>query len=42
VAYAALFLTPEYNRSTPAALNNAIDVGSWPYGRSAWDGSPPP
>ena len=35
-----LFLTPEYNRSVPAALKNAIDVGSRPYGHSAWDGKP--
>ena len=30
-----LFVTPEYNRSVPAALKNAIDVGSRPYGHSA-------
>ena len=35
-----LFVTPEYNRSLPAALKNAIDVGSRPYGKSAWDGKP--
>lgn len=35
-----LFVTPEYNRSMPAALKNAIDVGSRPYGQSAWDGKP--
>lgn len=35
-----LFLTPEYNRSVPAVLKNAIDVGSRPYGQSAWDGKP--
>lgn len=35
-----LFLTPEYNRSVPAVLKNAIDVGSRPYGKSAWDGMP--
>jgi chromate reductase, NAD(P)H dehydrogenase (quinone) len=39
-ADAVLFVTPEYNRSVPAALKNAIDVGSRPYGRSAWDGKP--
>lgn len=33
-----LFVTPEYNRSTPAPLKNAIDVGSRPYGKSIWDG----
>ena len=35
-----LFVTPEYNRSIPAPLKNAIDVGSRPYGQSAWDGKP--
>lgn len=35
-----LFVTPEYNRSIPAALKNAIDVGSRPYGASVWDGKP--
>lgn len=35
-----LFITPEYNRSVPAALKNAIDVGSRPYGQSCWDGKP--
>jgi chromate reductase len=35
-----LFVTPEYNRSVPAALKNAIDVGSRPYGGSAWNGKP--
>jgi len=35
-----LFVTPEYNRSVPAALKNAIDVGSRPYGKSVWDGKP--
>lgn len=35
-----LFVTPEYNRSVPAALKNAIDVGSRPYGKSAWAGKP--
>jgi chromate reductase len=33
-----LFVTPEYNRSVPAPLKNAIDVGSRPYGHSVWDG----
>lgn len=37
---AVLFVTPEYNRSVPAALKNALDVGSRPYGQSAWDGKP--
>lgn len=35
-----LFVTPEYNRSVPGALKNAIDVGSRPYGASAWNGKP--
>jgi len=33
-----LFITPEYNRSVPAVLKNAIDVGSRPYGQSIWGG----
>ncbi|WP_392889165.1 NADPH-dependent FMN reductase [Pseudomonas migulae] len=37
---ALLFVTPEYNRSVPAPLKNAIDVGSRPYGKSAWGGKP--
>jgi len=37
---AVLFVTPEYNRSVPAVLKNAIDVGSRPYGKSVWDGKP--
>lgn len=36
-----LFVTPEYNRSVPGALKNAIDVGSRPYGKSAWGGKKP-
>lgn len=39
-ADAVLFVTPEYNRSVPAALKNAVDVGSRPYGQSVWDGKP--
>jgi chromate reductase len=35
-----LFVTPEYNRSIPAVLKNAIDVGSRPYGKSVWNGKP--
>ena len=37
---AVLFATPEYNRSIPGVLKNAIDVGSRPYGSSVWDGKP--
>jgi chromate reductase len=36
-----LFITPEYNRSVPSVLKNAIDVGSRPYGKSAWAGGKP-
>lgn len=39
-ADAALFVTPEYNRSVPAPLKNALDVGSRPYGQSSWNGKP--
>ncbi|KAF1029296.1 MAG: Quinone reductase [Pseudomonas sp.] len=39
-ADAVLFVTPEYNRSVPAALKNALDVGSRPYGQSVWGGKP--
>ena len=35
-----LFVTPEYNRTIPGALKNAIDVGSRPYGQSAWEKKP--
>ncbi|WP_141732946.1 NADPH-dependent FMN reductase [Oligoflexus tunisiensis] len=35
-----LFVTPEYNRSVPGVLKNAIDVGSRPYGKSVWEGKP--
>jgi chromate reductase len=37
---AVLFVTPEYNRSVPGVLKNAIDVGSRPYGKSIWSGKP--
>jgi chromate reductase len=37
---AVLFVTPEYNRSVPGLLKNAIDVGSRPYGKSVWSGKP--
>jgi len=39
-ADAVLFVTPEYNRSIPGALKNAIDVGSRPVAQSAWRGKP--
>ena len=39
-ADAVLFVTPEYNRSVPGVLKNAIDVGSRPYGQSVWSGKP--
>ena len=39
-ADAVLFMTPEYNRSVPGVLKNAIDVGSRPYGQSVWSGKP--
>jgi len=35
-----LFVTPEYNRSVPGVLKNALDVGSRPYGQSVWGGKP--
>lgn len=35
-----LFITPEYNRSIPGVLKNAIDVGSRPYGQSIWSKKP--
>jgi len=37
---AILFVTPEYNRSMPGAVKNALDVGSRPWGDSAWSGKP--
>ena len=39
-ADAVLFVTPEYNRSTPAVLKNALDVASRPYGANMWSGKP--
>jgi chromate reductase len=39
-ADAVLLVTPEHNRSVPAALKNALDIGSRPYGKSAWNGKP--
>jgi chromate reductase len=37
---AVLFVTPEYNRSVPGVLKNAIDVGSRPYGKSVFSRKP--
>jgi chromate reductase len=37
---AVLFVAPECNRSLPAALKNALDVGSRPYGSGVWDRKP--
>jgi len=37
---AVLFITPEYNRSIPGVLKNAIDHASRPYGQSVWAGKP--
>jgi chromate reductase, NAD(P)H dehydrogenase (quinone) len=39
-AHGVLFVTPEYNRSVPGFLKNAIDHASRPYGQSAWAGKP--
>ena len=39
-AQGVIFVTPEYNRSIPGVLKNALDHGSRPYGHSAWDGKP--
>jgi NAD(P)H-dependent FMN reductase/ketosteroid isomerase-like protein len=39
-ADAVLFVTPEYNRSLPGCLKNALDVGSRPEGKNAFDGLP--
>jgi chromate reductase len=39
-ADAVIFVTPEYNRSVPGVLKNAIDVGSRPYGQSVFSGKP--
>jgi chromate reductase, NAD(P)H dehydrogenase (quinone) len=37
---AVLFVTPEYNRSVPGVLKNALDIASRPYGQNAWQGKP--
>ncbi|RZI86787.1 MAG: NADPH-dependent oxidoreductase [Rubrivivax sp.] len=39
-AQGLLFLTPEYNRSIPGVLKNALDHASRPYGQNAWAGKP--
>ena len=39
-AHGVIFVTPEYNRSVPGVLKNAIDQASRPYGDSAWKGKP--
>ncbi|MDX2463991.1 MAG: NAD(P)H-dependent oxidoreductase [Porticoccus sp.] len=39
-AQGVLFVTPEYNRSIPGVLKNAIDHASRPYGKSVWKGKP--
>ena len=39
-AAGVIFVTPEYNRSIPGVLKNAIDQASRPYGQSAWAGKP--
>jgi chromate reductase len=39
-ASGVVFVTPEYNRSVPGVLKNAIDHASRPYGQSAFEGKP--
>jgi len=39
-ANGVIFVTPEYNRSIPGVLKNALDNASRPYGQSAWAGKP--
>jgi chromate reductase len=39
-AQGLLFVTPEYNRSIPGVLKNALDHASRPYGQSVWKGKP--
>lgn len=35
-----IFVTPEHNRSMPAAMKNALDIGSRPHGQNQWKGKP--
>ncbi|MDE2337185.1 MAG: NAD(P)H-dependent oxidoreductase [Alphaproteobacteria bacterium] len=39
-SHGLLFVTPEYNRSMPGVLKNALDHGSRPYGQNSWAGKP--
>lgn len=39
-AQGVIFVTPEYNRSVPGVLKNAIDHASRPYGKGVWNGKP--
>jgi chromate reductase, NAD(P)H dehydrogenase (quinone) len=39
-ADAVLFVTPEYNRSMPPVVKNALDWGSRPFGKNSWAGKP--
>lgn len=39
-SHGLLFVTPEYNRSIPGVLKNALDNASRPYGQNAWAGKP--
>src|SRR4051812_28553743 len=39
-SHGILFVTPEYNRSVPGVLKNALDHGSRPYGQSVWQRKP--
>lgn len=39
-ADAVIIVTPEYNRSIPGVLKNALDIGSRPWGKSVWGGKP--